>query len=128
MCIPEENVEQQCVVFDWKESDDYFLGTKEIKFRLVARDPRKMDEYSAAWKAPEALVYDESQVEEDLFKLKLGARPMPKATLQLIPESSEEELCFLKQRWHDIGRFQGLAPFATPERGVLRLWKGVRGE
>jgi hypothetical protein len=39
---------EQCVVYYWKESD-YFLGTKEIKFRLVASDPGKITEYSADW-------------------------------------------------------------------------------
>lgn len=37
-------------------------------------------------------MYDESQEKENLFKQKVGARPMPKAILQLIPECSEEKL------------------------------------
>jgi len=58
---------------------DVYLGERVIDFRIFAPDLRSMDKYKASWrmadKASPAWKYDESEIEEDIFRHRLGKRP-----------------------------------------------------
>ena len=59
-------------------TQDLWLGTKEISFRLRIRDPRKISRYAAKWRengGQPGWIYDEAAHEEEIFLHRFGSRP-----------------------------------------------------
>jgi hypothetical protein len=58
---------------------DVLLGNKTIPFRIQAHDPRKIKTCQEQWAKYEGTspewIYDEAEMEEDMFRLRLGPRP-----------------------------------------------------
>jgi len=59
-------------------TQDLWLGTKEISFRLRTRDPRKISRYAAKWRengGQPGWIYDEAAHQEEIFLHRFGSRP-----------------------------------------------------
>ena len=71
-------------------SDCVSLGTKVISFKLKVRDPRKEEKYKKNWEryttnTEGGWVYDEIEMEEDMFKHRIGKHPILRQILHAIP-------------------------------------------
>lgn len=67
---------------------DILLGTTNIPFRLKVRDPRSSSEYKANWeqnKGKPGWNYNVKDMEEELFKDRLGERPKPRSIAKMLP-------------------------------------------
>lgn len=86
---------EQSVVYKSKK-DDIFLGTREISFRLVSRDPRLIEKYRESWSAADtstaAWTYDAAEMEEEVFRSRLGKHPRINDLLTLLLNVREEKL------------------------------------
>jgi hypothetical protein len=87
---------QQCSSPYKNDKDDILLGERTMPFTIVARDPRDFDEFKDAWtdadKSSSALTYDETEMENDTFRHRLGKRPMLKNVLDCIPIVEKEKM------------------------------------
>jgi hypothetical protein len=71
-------------------ADCVSLGTKVISFKLKVRDPRKEKQYKKNWERygtdmAGGWVYDEKEMEEDMFKHRIGKHPILRQILHSIP-------------------------------------------
>lgn len=75
---------------------DYFLGTKTIGFRIIPSDLRKMQRYRSSWESADATdpawKYDESDIQADVFKYRIGANPTAQSIIDLVPEWDADKL------------------------------------
>lgn len=67
---------------------DLYLGEKIIPFQLKAHDPREFCEFKQAWEKDQ-WIYDQAQMEEDLFLHRFGDRPTLQMILASIPVCKE---------------------------------------
>lgn len=57
---------------------DFFMGTKNIPFRIKARDPRKINPYDAKWKeleGQEGWIYNEKEMKHDFYRHRITKKP-----------------------------------------------------
>jgi len=68
--------------------NDLFLGERVFKFRISAPDLRSMHEYKDYWQEADpsspASRYEESEIEEDIFRYHLGIRPDTESIMNLV--------------------------------------------
>jgi hypothetical protein len=87
---------QQCSSPYKNGNADILLGERIIPFTIVAHDPRDFDKFKDAWtdtdKSSSALTYDETEMEDDTFRHRLGKRPMLKNVLDCIPIVEKEKM------------------------------------
>ena len=77
---------------------DVFLGEKTIPFRLQARDPREIDAFKKSWQeaGDDEWIYDEAEMEEDMFRHRFGERPtltMIMASIPILSKVPETSTC-----------------------------------
>jgi hypothetical protein len=100
-----------------RKSDDFFLGVKEVNFKIVAKDPRSMRKYRSNWKkatdsSDPAWAFDEASLEEDMFLHQIGKSPLLKSILCFASEweedkvREEEEEAIILEKQCDITLFQ----------------------
>ena len=71
-----------------RKKGDVFLGNKEIRFRLHPHDPRKITKMKDAWAQNEGKpgwVYDEQEIAEEMFRSRIGERPLLSNLLVCMP-------------------------------------------
>ena len=72
---------------------DIKLGTKTIPFRIKSRDPRKIVPYKEYWeKFGSSWVYNESDMDEDFFRHRIGKHPTLPMILGAIPVLTEDKI------------------------------------
>ncbi len=78
------------------EKGDISLGTKEINFRIKARDPRKIQPFQKKWEELEGKqggwVYNEKEMRYDFFRHRIGQRPEVSTLLHAIPVLAEDKI------------------------------------
>jgi hypothetical protein len=79
-----------------KGKDDILLGERIMPFTIVAHNPREFDEFKSYWtdadKSSSERTYDETEMEEDTFRHRLGKRPLLKNVLKCIPIVEKEKM------------------------------------
>jgi hypothetical protein len=91
----EEDFERFQAIPYTQQATDIFLGEKEVSFRLHAHDPRLFDKYKANWEAnadDPKWTFDESEMEQDLFRHRFGSRPYIDMILASIPVVAEDKI------------------------------------
>ena len=79
----------------FEEENAILLGTRSVKFRLKAHDPREMEKYEDNWRQYEGSPgwkYDEDDLEEELFQHRFGPRPCLSMILASIPPDNDLDL------------------------------------
>ncbi len=75
---------------------DVLLGSKTIPFHIKAHDPRKLQTCQAQWAKYEGTspewIYDEAEMQEDVFRFRLGSRPWLGSILAGIQVMSEDKV------------------------------------
>ncbi|CAB9505789.1 regulator of chromatin subfamily A member 3-like 1 [Seminavis robusta] len=80
------------------QAGDIFLGTKNIPFTIVARDPREIEKYEQNWldaadgTANPEWQYDEDEMREDFFRHRFGKRPTLNMILASVAIVKEEDM------------------------------------
>ena len=84
--------------------DSVYLGTRKIAFRIVSRDVRAMPKYKDSWASHSveaaaanndsvaSWTYDESEMEENVFKHRLGKQPTISNIVDLVARYKEDKL------------------------------------
>lgn len=71
-----------------------FLGTRVIPFRIKAHDPRKMKRFQTTWSDYEGSsaewIYEQAEMEHDVFRYRIGNRPSLQMILKSIPVVRED--------------------------------------
>jgi hypothetical protein len=79
-----------------RQQGDFFVGEKVVPFRIIAHDPRKMKAYRKNWALYEGSdpkwTFSEAEMEEDVFKHRLGEHPSLEMILASIPVVSPENI------------------------------------
>ena len=79
-----------------RKRGDIFLGEKTIPFSIVAHDPRNFAKYKQRWKDHEGSgpewTFSESEMEEDVFRHRLGQYPSLQIILASIPVLPKDKL------------------------------------
>mmetsp|Transcript_17991 Transcript_17991/g.26380 ORF Transcript_17991/g.26380 Transcript_17991/m.26380 type:complete len:1495 (-) Transcript_17991:800-5284(-) len=73
------------------DDSDVFLGTKTLPFRIKSHDPRTMAPFQSYW-SEEGQTYDQSEMDEDMFKHRIGEYPLLKMLLSSIPIVAEGDI------------------------------------
>lgn len=64
---------------EFKKEGKVLFGTRKIKFRMKARDPRKDPKYSPTWRRADTSLpewqYSKADMKEDVFHHRIGSRP-----------------------------------------------------
>ena len=71
------------------------LGEKIIPFRIVAHDPRKFDKFKQRWMENEndpKWSYSAAEMEEDVFRHRLGKHPLISVILSSLPIVSPDKI------------------------------------
>ena len=97
-------IPEQSVAYD--KTERVCLGTRTMNFTILSRDVRSMRKYKASWTAGQASadqsndnandagawVYDECEMEGDVFKHRLGPRPTISSITKLLSCYSKDRL------------------------------------
>jgi hypothetical protein len=79
----------------YSNQGDIFLGTKTISFSLHTHDPRQMSKFRKRWadnKCKPEWTFDETDMEEELFRHRLGKRPTLATILASIPVLPRDQI------------------------------------
>ena len=74
------------------KAGDIFLGERLIPFRIVAHDPRQLEQYQARWASQAEgsdprWTFTEAEMEKDVFNHRFGKYPRIEVILESIPSS-----------------------------------------
>lgn len=79
-----------------RQGRDVFLGLKTIPFTIVAHDPRNFDRYKDKWAANDGSdpnwTFSHAEMQEDVFKHRLGQYPLLPMILASIPTVSQSKI------------------------------------
>jgi hypothetical protein len=79
-----------------RKPDDLFLGEKIIPFRLLAHDPRNLEDYHEKWVthlgSDPKWTFSEAEMEQDLFEHRFGKHPLLEMILTSIPIVAEDKI------------------------------------
>lgn len=96
----EEDLEKQKQYYADESEDEskgngsYFLGEKEIPFRIQAHDPRLFPKYKANWEDPanSGWNYDAAERDEEVFLHRIGKSPQWKNLSSVIPRVANDKV------------------------------------
>jgi hypothetical protein len=120
-----------------EQGGDVCLGTKQISFSIFAHDPRVMSRYKDQWKKHEhEWVYDEAEMQHDLFRHRFGERPTLDMILESIPILEHHEIpkdgCTYAQppaielyvaRHHQTASDRLYEEYCGPRHDLLAYWR-----
>jgi hypothetical protein len=101
-------------------ADDIYFGTRHISFRIVPRDVRSIPKYKGIWNQqpqaadstnnPTALIMtdeNESEMQEDVFRRRLGPQPTIESILRLASMVEEVKLKEMTENWNSSSATAG---------------------